>query len=64
MPGRRNRIAMNPLLRKGGAHQASKTAQRRDDDAELEELLYEWYESNNQHRSESINTIIRPGEND
>ena len=43
MPGRnRNRIAMNPLLRKGGAHERSRSTARRDARQHLDELLEDW----------------------
>lgn len=42
MPRYRNRIALNPLLRKGGVHRTSSTAQRRDLKNNLESLVDEW----------------------
>lgn len=48
MPGRRNTIAMNPLLRKGGVHQRSRTASRRNENRNLEDILDEWLEESSE----------------
>lgn len=37
----RNRLALNPLLKKGGAHQKSKSAQRQADKRQLKKSLHE-----------------------
>lgn len=43
MPGRRNRVAMNPLLRKGGVHQRSRSAERGNQHQHLNQLVDEWF---------------------
>jgi len=48
MPGRRNRIALNPIMRKGGAHQRSRSANRRIENELLDAAMEDWYEDDNQ----------------
>ena len=64
MPGRRNRVALNPLLRKGGVHQQGKTAQRRNENAELNLLLDEWYESEIKDTPDQKRDSLTPDESD
>ncbi|THB72970.1 MAG: hypothetical protein D6B28_04380 [Gammaproteobacteria bacterium] len=40
----RNIIALNPLLKKGGAHQKGKSSQRANSRQKLNSYLDEWYE--------------------
>ncbi len=42
MPGRRNRIVLNPLMHKGGVHQRSSSAGRRIENELLETAMDEW----------------------
>jgi hypothetical protein len=44
MPNRtRNYVARSPLLRKGGVHEKSKTAQRHKDKKELKKEVSDWH---------------------
>ncbi|MBL1274758.1 MAG: hypothetical protein COB30_001595 [Ectothiorhodospiraceae bacterium] len=45
MPRQRDWVARSPLMRKGGAHVKSKTAQRTRSRLKLEDELHEWYEA-------------------
>ena len=51
----RNPVARSPLLRKGGAHQGSKTAQRRIARRAMESLLDDWREDLEFERSLKAN---------
>ena len=42
----RNHVALNPLLRKGGAHQQCRSSQRANQRHKLNIYLDEWYEEN------------------
>ena len=57
MPGRRNRIALNPLLRKGGVHQRTRSADRQQDRQQLESMLDEWRELEDEDDFETSNQV-------
>lgn len=51
----RNPVARSPLLKKGGAHEPSKTTQRRNDKHALETQLENWREELDFERSLKLN---------
>ncbi len=53
----RNHVAQNPLLRKGGAHQKSRSSQRSTNRRKLNSYLDEWYED--EHNEKSNNKGIK-----
>ncbi len=46
----RNQVALNPLLKKGGAHQKSKSSQRSNERYKINSYLDEWYEEQQNKR--------------
>ena len=60
MPGRRNRVALNPLLRKGGAHQRSRSAHRSEQQEDLRKQLEDWL-TDDKIEDEEIDTHQQPG---
>ena len=61
MPGRRNTVAMNPLLRKGGAHERSGSAARRGARKDLQALVGDWYQYEAGEQSAVDDTAINMG---
>ncbi len=49
----RNHVAQNPLLRKGGAHQKSRSSQRSTNRRKLNSYLDEWYEDEHNEKSDN-----------
>lgn len=47
----RNPVARSPLLKKGGAHQVTKTVERRNNRQAVESLLEDWRDDLNFERS-------------
>jgi hypothetical protein len=48
---RRNPVARSPLLRKGGVHRRYRSSERRQQNAELRDLLEEWENGENTDNS-------------
>ena len=44
---RRNKVALSPLLKKGGAHKKTKSSHRFRDKLDLKKSLFEWKEDKN-----------------
>ena len=63
MPGHRNRIAMNPLLRKGGVHQRSQSSARQNNRHTLGAEIEDWY-SDHQARSTHHDRVETPDHDD
>ncbi len=64
MPGRRNRVAMNPLLRKGGVHQRSRSAERGNRHQHLQQMVDEWYIDDELGRESDDRHLIPPSPDD